>query len=364
MLEELRQLAFHLLRVVFIEVENLLARFAVQVRIVPDVVVETGQVLIPERLRQLQHLGFNLGYLLHAHRMNLLRRQVGGGLLAHREAIAFGPVRQRPHARIGPSLRCVFVLHKSGKLRIRRIHFVVDRPLNRESQPPAIRLAHIRWKFLQRLGKWTAGQWLGCDVRTLRCDLVQQIPRRHQVVGHPLAHVSRHLIEHPRDAVQTRHVILVILHRLQRHLRHQARNAQLDAVHLIHRHLPAFESGSLDGLAQLPQHQRLVENFLLREASGVDRLENPNLLARVLNLALLFSRGVVAPSVVVTRIADRRRQLRARPQRVLPFLLQSVAELRPACGETFRRLCDAADRENRNQKQRKQQRAAKIEHQA
>ncbi len=362
MAEELRQLALHLLGVVLIEVENLLARFAVQVRIVADVVVEAGQILVAERLRELQHVGFNLGHLLHAHRVDLLRSQVGGGLLAHREAIAFGAVGQRPYARIGTSLRSVFVLHKGGKLRVGGIDFVMDRALDGDGQPPAIGLAHIGRKFLERLGERAAGEGFGGDVLTLQGDLFEEITRRHQVVGHAEAHVGGDLVEHVRCAVQARYVILVVLHGLQRHLRHEARNAELDAVHLIHRHLPVLEAGGLDGFAQLAQHQGFVENFLFGKTGCVDCLENANLRARMLGLPLLFGGRVVAPAVVVTGIANRRRQFRACAQRVLPFLLESVAELGAARCEVFRRLREAVDCEDKNQEQRKRERAAKIEH--
>jgi hypothetical protein len=122
--------------------------------------------------------------------------------------------------------------------------------------------------------------------------------------------------------VQPHNVILVILHRLQRHLRHQPRNAELDAVHLVHRHLPILEARVLHPLAQLAQHQRLVQDILLRQPRGVDRLKDADLGARMLNLPQLFRRRVVAPPVVVPRIADPRRQLRARAQRVLPLLFE------------------------------------------
>jgi hypothetical protein len=85
MLEEPRQLAVHLVGVMLVKVQNLLARLAVKVGIFADVPVEALKIVIAEPLRELEHLRIDLANLLHPHFENLVSRQIGRGFLANVE---------------------------------------------------------------------------------------------------------------------------------------------------------------------------------------------------------------------------------------------------------------------------------------
>ena len=71
--------------------------------------------------------------------------------------------------------------------------------------------------------------------------------------------------------MKTREVILVVLFGHERHLRSQRGQIKMNAVHLIHRHLPWPELCALHAVAQLTKHQCFVQCFLFGKARGVNR---------------------------------------------------------------------------------------------
>ena len=71
-----------------IEIEDLLARCAVELGVLADVFVEALQVGEALLLGDDQHLHVEFFHLLEAHLVNLLGREIRGGHLAHGELIA------------------------------------------------------------------------------------------------------------------------------------------------------------------------------------------------------------------------------------------------------------------------------------
>ena len=56
--------------------------------------------------------------------------------------------------------------------------------------------------------------------------------------------------EHPRDLMQTGDVVLVLLHRVEGNGQRQVGEAQMRAVHLVHRHLIFLEAVIVDALPE------------------------------------------------------------------------------------------------------------------
>ena len=81
------------------------------------------------------------------------------------------------------------------------------------------------------------------------------------------------LIEQARQLLQARDVIVVVLDRRERKQRNELRGVDVNAAHLVDRHLPVFERRVIELLLQPAHYQRLVQGFLLGEARRVDRLE-------------------------------------------------------------------------------------------
>jgi hypothetical protein len=73
---------------VLIEVENLLARSAVELGVVANVLVESLQVGEALLLGNDQHLRVEIGNLLEPHLVNLLGLKIGGRHLADGELVA------------------------------------------------------------------------------------------------------------------------------------------------------------------------------------------------------------------------------------------------------------------------------------
>jgi hypothetical protein len=69
--------------------------------------------------------------------------------------------------------------------------------------------------------------------------------------------------ESARDLVQTRDVVLIVLHRVQRHGERQIGQVNVRALHLAERHLVFLERMVVDALLQRA-HQHLVRHHILR----------------------------------------------------------------------------------------------------
>ncbi len=100
----------------------------------------------------------------------------------------------------------------------------------------------------------------------------------------------------------------------------------MDAVELVDRHFPGFEARTVECHLQIPYHQLLVQNLLLREPGRVDRLEAGQEALRLDQAVVNRLLREVVQLVVVALIAKDRSIDRARPERVLPLLVQQIVE--------------------------------------
>jgi hypothetical protein len=133
-----------------------------------------------------------------------------------------------------------------------------------------------------------------------------------------------------REVLQPRDVVVVVLDRVEGEVIDELRRLDLDAVVLSDRHLPAPELRALEPLLELPDHQRLVELLLLREARRVDGLETLQELGRLGEVLFDGGERVVARLVVPSLVAEDRRELGIGRERVFPLLGEQVVQRFPA----------------------------------
>ena len=125
--EHRRQLQIHLVDVLLVEVENLLAGMHVDLGIGRERRTEAFEIFVAQLIDHLQHLGFDLFHLRLPDLVNFLRCEIGGGAFFHAEGVELGPIRQRPGARLRAPFRGVFFSHESGEFDIGRQHGFADR---------------------------------------------------------------------------------------------------------------------------------------------------------------------------------------------------------------------------------------------
>ena len=90
------QLRIHLVNILLIEVDNLLAGMRVDFGICRERGAKTLQVLVAELIDDFQHACFDFLHLSETDLVNFFRRKLGGGALLHQESIARGAIRERP----------------------------------------------------------------------------------------------------------------------------------------------------------------------------------------------------------------------------------------------------------------------------
>ena len=239
--ENFRQLLVHLVAILGVQIEQLLPRFRVQRRVLPNMCVERFQILEALSLGELEHVAFDLRHASQAQHVNLLRRELAGGLVFHRDLVTDFAVGQRPHARLEPPVGCVLLANKLGELCISGSNFALDRTLNALAQPRPLRFRNRVRELPQRVRERTLVQGTIRDSLRLPGYFFQQIFRRHQVVAQPLPHVAGRLIQHSRNLLQARAIVLVVLNIAKRRVERQGCVPQVDTSELRRGHFPVFE---------------------------------------------------------------------------------------------------------------------------
>ncbi len=155
---------------------------------------------------------------------------------------------------------------------------------------------------------------------------LEQILRRHASVFHADRHVFGNLCKGRGQRVQARDPIVVILHRGEAQLGRELRIVAVDAVHLVHRHLPLLELRALLVEFKLAHEQLLADLLLVSEPSGIDNREAQQEVLLAGQRVVHRLHGVVAGLVVVTLVADLRRKLRIVLELVFPVLVEDVVQ--------------------------------------
>ena len=107
--KQLRQSRVHLVFVLTVQIEDLLSRLCVQLRIRIHCSFEALHILKSKLMDNREHSGFDLFHLIETHLMNYLGRQICSRTLFHSEGIPRCPVWQRPCPRLDSALRRVLV---------------------------------------------------------------------------------------------------------------------------------------------------------------------------------------------------------------------------------------------------------------
>src|ERR1051325_2066669 len=324
--QELRQTRVHLVDEVRVAVDDVLRRLEVQIGILFDRGVERLQIVEALALGDLQHVRFDARHFVEADLVNLLGREIAGGLLLHAEGVARLAVGQRPDADVRPPLRRVFVAHERLEFLVRRNDGVLD-GLERGLADAllvgvgdAVRKLRERQRERRFVGRRVA------DVGGLAGDFVEQELRRHQLRGHAFAHVGDGVVEGHRELAAADDVVVVVLHSLEGQRRRQLRRAEVKAAHLIDGRLPAVELRPFDALRRIAHHQIAIEPLLFAEAGGVDRFEALQEPPGLFEIGAHRGLGDIADLVVASLVAEDRRGLRIRPHRVFPLLVEEIVE--------------------------------------
>jgi hypothetical protein len=162
--------------------------------------------------------------------------------------IALLATRQRRDRKRRTTLGRVLLADELAERLIGRQHFVGHRVGDRFGEALLICSRNARRKFLGRQQKRIRGD----DAITLRRHFLQQEAHGHELRFHPDAQYFFGLHEGIRNLVQTRDVVLVLLHRVERHGERQIGEVQVRTVHLTHGHRIFLEVVVRDALLERP----------------------------------------------------------------------------------------------------------------
>src|SRR6202008_1618257 len=202
--------------------------------------------------------------------VNFLRRKIRGRDAPNVVAVPRGAVRERPHTRIGAPLRRVLLVRENREALIRGDHIALYRRQHTVAKTFLLRCRDTRRKLLDWLRERASLPSLAREFVGLRRNFLEQIFWRHQLVFHALPHVRRDLLERARKLAEARDIVLVIRDVVERRQSDDAGKPKMQAVHLIHRHLPRLELRALDLLAKLTNYQRQTQRVLFRKPLGID----------------------------------------------------------------------------------------------
>ena len=107
----------------------------------------------------------------------------------------------------------------------------------------------------------------------------------------------------------------------------QLRQGHLEAVELVHRHLPLFELRALLVVDQRAQHQLRRQLLLLRQPRGVDRAQPLDVTHPTLQRSVHLLGRVVRELIVIPLVPQLRGKLRIVLQPVLPYIREQLIQL-------------------------------------
>ena len=171
-------------------------------------------------------------------------------------SVALFAIGQRGDRQRGAALRRVFGADEIGEFLVGRNDVGVDGIGDLLRQALLIVGRNIGGIFFRRQQKRIGVN----DALALRRNFFEQKAHRHQLVFHAGAQDFGGLAQRARNLVQARDVILVMLDGIERNGERQIREAGVDAVLLIDRHLEFFEVEIGDALLQSTRTSRSCES--------------------------------------------------------------------------------------------------------
>ena len=281
-----------------------------------------------------RHLSLNAIDFAQADLVNFVRGQMRGGPAVDVVLVAPLAIGQGSDGQRGAAPRRVVGAHEIGELAVGRQHTGIDCVGNFLGQTLLIFSGNVGGILLGGQQKRIGVD----DALALHRNFFQQEAHRHQLVFHASAQDFGGLIQHARNLVQARDVILVMLHRIERDRERQIGQVGVDAVHLIDRHFEFFQI--VIGVAQFEHaHQQIVgELILFGHAGGGDRGDLGQEIA--IGLVAVGERGqrTFGEFVVVAIIAESRGALRRIAQIGLVLIFEDGVLGRDAIGDGGRRL--------------------------
>ena len=261
------QLRLHLGDIAAVIVQNLVGGGGNVFRIIFQRRAECSQIGETLFFGDDRHLGLNAIDFAQADLVNFVRGHMRGGPAVDVVLVALLAVGQGSNGQRGAALRRVVGAHEIGELAVGRQHVGIDRVGDFLGQTLLIFSGNVGGIFLGGQQKRIGVD----DALALHRNFFQQEAHRHQLVFHASAQDFGGLIQHARNLVQARDVILVMLHRIERDRERQIGQVGVDAVHLIDRHFEFFQI--VIGVAQFEHaHQQIVgELILFGHAGGGDR---------------------------------------------------------------------------------------------
>ena len=220
----------------------------------------------PSFLAISSHLGLDAVHLAQTELVDLVRRHVRGGPGVNVVLVALLAVRQRSDREGGAALGRVFRAEKRGECLVGGNDVAVDGVGDLLRQALLIFEGDARRIFLCRQQKWIGVD----DALTLDGELLQQESDGHELVLHAGAQDFGGLAEDARNLVQTGDVVLVVLDGVEGDGKRQIREAGMDAVLLVDRHLVLFEIEVGDALLKHANEEVVGELVLVGEAGRRD----------------------------------------------------------------------------------------------
>ncbi len=228
--------------------ENLLRRRGNVLGIGLERCAKSSQIGEAFLFRDRRHLRLNAIDLAQPDLMDLVRRHVRRRPRVDIVFVALLAVGQGCDRQRCPPFRRIYLGEEFGKTLVSRNHIRVDGVSDLLRQSLLLFGRNLRRIFLRRQKKR-----IGVDnPLALHRQLLNQESHRHQLVLHARAQHFGRLAKHPRNLVQPRNVVLVVLHRVERHRQRQIGKSRMDSILLIDRHLVLFEVKIRDPLLKHP----------------------------------------------------------------------------------------------------------------
>ena len=194
--------------------------------------------------------------------MDLVRRHTGGGPAVDVVCVALLAVRQGSDGERSSPGGSVFRAHVVREGPVCRDDVVVDGVSDLLGQAHLVFAGDARREF-----SYGDEKRVGLDdPPNLYGDFLEEESNGHELVGHAGVKNVRGLGENARDLVKTGDVVFVLLDRAERSGQRQIREAQVDAIELVDRHLILFEVEVGDTLPQHTNQKVVGELVLLGEA--------------------------------------------------------------------------------------------------
>src|SRR6202789_2536497 len=313
-IEKLRQPRLHLLNVLRKIIHNRLRRSRNILRVRLDFNSEALKVLIPIRLGQRRHRCSDTIHFFQPDRVNLRSREIRRSESPQCSLIPPFAARQALNRKRSPRIRNVVRRNERGELLVRRKYFVLKRCVDLIRQTFFVSIRERRRKLLQRNRERISSH----NSLALPWTCFRNKPHNRQVVLHTCAQNVLRLLERLRNLVQTRDVVLIMLHRIERHRERKIGQPRMNAAHPADRHLVLFQVVVLHPLLGLKQKQIVRYQVLLRKTGRVDRLDLRQI--GYLEVVLMRNRSqrIVPKLIVIPVVSNRSCARRVQTQRGLP----------------------------------------------